>query len=73
VEKEEAAVARQRRGKNISAATNEQATIEERLKAVFSSLYNEDQQQRLQFSNTCMSRREKEILVVDLDETRSQE
>jgi hypothetical protein len=36
VEQEEAAIGRQRRGEHISAATNQHATTEELLEAVFS-------------------------------------
>jgi hypothetical protein len=48
VEQEEAAVARHWRGKHVSAATNQHATIEELLEAVFSvqsvpGLYSKDQ------------------------------
>jgi hypothetical protein len=50
VEQKEAAVAKQRCGKQISAATNKDATIEELLEAVFSMrfvlrLYVEDQRE----------------------------
>jgi hypothetical protein len=38
VEWVEAAIARQRRGEDVSAATNKHATIEELLEAVFSML-----------------------------------
>jgi glycerol-3-phosphate responsive antiterminator len=39
VEKEEAAIDRQRRGKHISAATNQQETMEELLETEFSVLF----------------------------------
>jgi hypothetical protein len=50
VEKEEAAIARKRCGKNGPAATNQHATIEELFEAVFSvwyapRLYSEDQRE----------------------------
>jgi hypothetical protein len=52
MEQEEAAIARQRRGKHVSAATNQHATIEGVLEAVFSvwsvpRLYSEDQREKL--------------------------
>jgi hypothetical protein len=48
VEQEKAAVARQRRGKHISAATNKHATTDELMEVAFSipslpRLYSEDQ------------------------------
>jgi hypothetical protein len=52
VEQVDAVVARQRCGKNLSAAMNEQATVEELLEAVFSMQsvpkpYSENQQEKL--------------------------
>jgi hypothetical protein len=52
VEQEDAAIARQQRRKQVSAATNRHATIEELLEVVFSlwcmqRLYSEDQQEKL--------------------------
>jgi hypothetical protein len=51
VEEEKAAIAKQRRGKHVSIATNKYATIEELLEAVLSGrstprLYNEDHRDR---------------------------
>jgi hypothetical protein len=51
VERIDAAIARQRRGKHVYAATNQQATIEDLLEAAFSMrsmprLYSEDQREK---------------------------
>jgi hypothetical protein len=52
VEKEEEAIARQLRGKHVSASTNQHATIEELLEAMYSSwsaprLHSENQRRKL--------------------------
>jgi hypothetical protein len=52
VEQEEEAIARQWRCKHVSAATNQHATVEELLEALFSvrsvpTLYSEDQREKL--------------------------
>jgi hypothetical protein len=52
MEQEESAIARQRRGKHVSTATNQHVIIEELSEAVFSVwsspiLYSEDQREKL--------------------------
>jgi ribosome-interacting GTPase 1 len=56
VEQEEVALVRQRRSKNVSAATNKHATIHKLLEAMFSvrslpRLYGKDQQQQSSHKN----------------------